>query len=104
MSQKTYNRHFILSPTITEILTLPPLIPVGFFPFANEWEKDMIRNFKFTNCNRFMTLLQSNTTIFLATNGGSADILGSFGWLISSADEILVECGGIVSGKEPDSF
>jgi hypothetical protein len=68
------------------------------------WEQDLLASVTFVDRRSLLVALRSNGCIFLASDGGAADRLASFGAVLATADKILIECGGRAPGANPRSF
>jgi hypothetical protein len=68
------------------------------------WEQDLLASIIFVDRRSLLVALRSNGCIFLASDGGAADRLASFGAVLATHDTILIECGGRAPGANPRSF
>ena len=77
--QSIHNIHISLMISFNQaaiaIAPIPPLSSSALF--ADNWELQMIGNFRFINCNALLLLFTNNDDISLAMDGGVIKLSGS---------------------------
>jgi hypothetical protein len=68
------------------------------------WEQELLSSVTFVDQRSLLAALRSHACLFLASDGGTADQLASFGPLLATSDTILIECGGRAQDANPRSF
>jgi cytochrome b len=86
------------------VATSPPLHWDDYVASLPKWEQFLLQHV--TICDRTLLFhsLRTASQLFLASDGGAADLKGSFGYVLATDDTILAECGGFVEGADPKSF
>jgi hypothetical protein len=94
--------------------TIPSIQPASLVPLAASWdeyiallapwEQELLLHTQILHSEELQRLLRSNHKVFLASDGGAQDPLGSYGCLLASKSQILAENGGQASGANPRSF
>jgi hypothetical protein len=75
----------------TYLLSLPP------------WEQELLGSVAVPSRPILLTALRTEDRLFLASDGGACDKKASFGALLATSEQILVECGGRATGADPGS-
>jgi hypothetical protein len=93
-------------PTILPPAQPPPYISTWQEYVANlpTWEQALLPSVTFVDKRRLLVALCTDARLFLASDGGTAAKRGSFGALMATKDDIVVECGGRARGTDPGSF
>jgi hypothetical protein len=68
------------------------------------WEQALLPSVTFVDKRRLLVALRTDARLFLASDGGAAAKLGSFGVIMATNDGILVEFGGRAQGVDHGSF
>ena len=101
-------RYLTISRTVPAILSTTPVAAPRtweeYLSRLDPWETDLLHNTRILHLQPLLKLLGSKHKIFLASDGGAQDPLGSFGGLVASRSTILAETGGQASGANPRSF
>jgi hypothetical protein len=94
--------------------TIPSIQPASPVPLAAswdkyisllaQWEQELLLHTHILHSDELLRLLRSNHKVFLASDGGAQDPLGSYGCLLASKSKILAENGRQASGANPRSF
>jgi hypothetical protein len=82
----------------------PPVLWPHYVTTLPPWEQTLLEDATFVERRQLIASLRSAATLFLASDGGASDRRGSFGALIATGDNILIECGGRAKGANPRSF
>jgi hypothetical protein len=68
------------------------------------WEQEILLSVDFLDKCHLLEALRTAEQLYLASDGGAADRCGSFGAVMVTDEDILVECGGRAHGADPRSF
>ena len=68
------------------------------------WEQQLLSDIKIYSTEKLLKVLKEKEKIYLCSDGGAVNRVGSFRALITSATEILMEIKGKAYGHTPRSF
>ena len=68
------------------------------------WDKELLADIHIKNEPALKRLLQTKENIYICSDGGAKDDIGSFGAVIANNKEILIHVTGQAYGKAPRSF
>ena len=105
---ETHPRYYTIPRTIPSIQTALTVLPIQsweeYTSHLDTWEKELLQHNQILHRATLLKLLRSKHKVFLASDGGAHDPLGSFRCLIATKSKILTENGGQASGANPRSF
>ena len=105
---ETHPRYYSISRTVPSIQTATTSPPAqswdAYISQLDTWEQDILQYNQILHTDLLLKLLCSKHKVFIASDGGAHDPLGSFGCLIATKSKILAENGGQASGANPRSF
>lgn len=99
--------HISISGSTTIIPMIPSRQPTTWDQYARTltlWEQQLIGDIKIHSPDKLKTILLQQEPLFLCSDGGAVRTIGSFGAVIASATEILMELQGQAYGNTPRSF
>jgi hypothetical protein len=89
------------NPTLEFISMLSVVLAVSL----SSWEQELLCSVTFVGRHSLLEALYSADHLYLASDGGAAiQQRGSFGALLTTSDQTLIECGGRALGADPRSF
>ena len=68
------------------------------------WDKELLSDIKIMSQHALQNMLQNNERIYLCSDGGAKEDIGSFGAVVASNQEIMIQVSGQAYGKTPRSF
>jgi hypothetical protein len=100
---------YVIAATISSLLPTPPVPPrpsrwSEYIQTLPTWQQELLSSVTVVDRRQLFSALRSAEVIFLASDGGATDKLGSYGDLMATQDHILIECGGRSQGANPRSF
>jgi hypothetical protein len=108
--EHAYEPNKIVTP-VSVSPALPPNPPVPsptrwpeYLASLPIWEKTLLTHVTFVDKSRLLAALRTNGRLNLASDGGAADLKGSFGAVLADDTSILLECAGRAYGADPRSF
>jgi hypothetical protein len=93
-------------PTILPAATIAPALTWDvYLSQLNAWETELFEHITILlDLEALLHLFQSKHQVYLASDGGKSDPLGSYGCLLISKSSILVENGSQANDTNPCSF
>ena len=92
----------------TLVTPSPPIFPPTTWPnyvsALPTWEATLIGNVTILDKTTLLQQLRDAPQMYFASDGGAVTNHASFGCVLASGQQILVECGGHVDGADPQSF
>jgi hypothetical protein len=90
---------YVIPATNSSLLPTPPVPPrpsrwSNYIQTLPTWEQELLSSVTVVDRRRLFSALHSAEVIFLASDGGATDKLGSYGALMATQEHILIECGG----------
>jgi hypothetical protein len=92
---------------VSRTSALPALLPTTFEDYIHQlpcWDKRLLQDVTILDEIALIEYLLSDEALFVVSNGGAAEALGSFGALLASQDVIFVKISGSTEGALPGSF
>jgi hypothetical protein len=100
---------YVIPNMISSLVSDPPVSPSPahwkeYIKTLPIWEQELLFSVTVVDQSRLFSALRSAEVLLLASDGGATDKLGSYGALMATQDQILIECGGRAQGANPCSF
>ena len=90
--------------TETTLQKAPPSTWEEYLTTLPNWDKELVSDVRLFKIHSLLALLHNNSDIFISSDRGAKDNIGSFGSVLASNKEILIEIMGQAYGKKPRSF
>ena len=104
----TYNKENISINSVSSIQPTPIKIKSKtwqeYITNLPLWEQQLLSNIKIHSTEKLIKILKAKEKIYMCSDGGAVKEVGSYGAVIASVTEILLELDGQVYGHTPRSF
>jgi hypothetical protein len=97
-------------PAVVSTVAPSPLQPVtpvtwpAYVASLQDWDRELPAFVDIVDRRQLFEALRTATHLYLASDGGAANKIGSFGAVLATTTEILAECGMRAQGENPRSF